>query len=123
VAADRSEISARYYQKHKDKCVAANKKWRLENLEAQRLINARAYQKSKPSQMKSRYGLSADQYSALMAVPCGICGGKATDVDHDHNTGRVRGGLCGHCNRGLGSFADNPVLLRMAADYLVKSGG
>lgn len=53
---------------------------------------------------------------------CVICGdsGKLV-VDHDHQTGKVRGMLCNHCNRGLGHFRDDPMLLEFAAQYLYAS--
>jgi hypothetical protein len=39
-------------------------------------------------------------------------------VDHCHNTGGVRKLLCHNCNRALGLLADNPELLRKAANYI-----
>lgn len=54
---------------------------------------------------------------------CVICGSaEPLVVDHDHKTGKVRGMLCNHCNRGLGHFRDDPELLHFAAIYLQELG-
>lgn len=54
---------------------------------------------------------------------CMLClkkdsGNKRLCIDHDHLTGKFRGLLCGHCNKGLGHFRDNPELLIKAARYI-----
>lgn len=70
------------------------------------------------------YGLTPDVVATLRALPCGICGappgsdGIAHAIDHDHATGRVRGVLCGACNRGIGLLRDSADLLHRAAAYL-----
>ncbi len=72
----------------------------------------------------TRYGITRDDFYALLAAQqgvCAICGGVESQrlhVDHDHTTGAVRGLLCGPCNRGLGSFRDNPRSLQAAVTYL-----
>lgn len=39
-------------------------------------------------------------------------------VDHNHETGKVRGLLCHNCNRALGLFKDNPSVLQKTFEYL-----
>jgi hypothetical protein len=73
---------------------------------------------------KFRNSISDEALLELKATTheCVICGDKtALVVDHDHITGKVRGMLCGHCNRGLGHFRDDPTLLEFAAQYLYAS--
>jgi hypothetical protein len=71
-----------------------------------------------------RYGISAVELERQVERQAGLCliclrdlDGKA-HVDHDHQTGEVRGVLCFNCNGGLGQFRDDPHLLTRAAAYL-----
>ena len=76
----------------------------------------------------SKYKITAEKYDSLLQAQggaCAIC--RASEpgtshgfwhVDHCHNEGHVRGLLCSTCNTGLGSFRDQPAVLRRAADYL-----
>ena len=72
------------------------------------------------------FGLTLTEYDERLYRQGGVClicqttcvTGKRLAVDHDHDTGRVRGLLCTRCNQGIGLFLDNPLLLRSAATYL-----
>jgi len=82
---------------------------------------------------KTRYGISADEYDSRCSQAdkdgCAICGIKQPNgtrwkdkwhLDHCHSTGKVRGMLCGNCNRGLGQFQDSEEIMTKAIDYLKK---
>ena len=73
----------------------------------------------KDSYVRLKHGISLDAYDRYLSVPCAICGGKSTELDHDHKTGRIRGGLCHLCNGGLGFFKDSPEYLVKAARYVL----
>jgi len=72
--------------------------------------------------LKHRYGIGADEVGALIASQdnrCPICGRlDPNHVDHDHDSGRVRGVLCFNCNGGLGQFSDDIDRLAAAIAYL-----
>jgi hypothetical protein len=89
------------------------------------------------------FGITLEEYNALLGAQggvCAICGnppalalglrsrrqGRAVRprlvVDHDHDTGAVRGLLCTPCNRGIGLLNDDPKRVRAALDYLEERG-
>jgi len=43
-------------------------------------------------------------------------------IDHNHETGEVRGILCKNCNRALGLLGDNPETMSRAESYLLDRG-
>ena len=84
-------------------------------------------EQSKYYKAKERYGLTKEEYDELMkATNCRICKCPFKDstphIDHNHETGKIRGVLCGSCNKGLGLFKDNPVILSSAIKYLLIEG-
>lgn len=71
-----------------------------------------------------RYQLTLPMYKKLLERAkhrCEICRGRVRlNIDHNHRTGKVRGVLCGPCNRGLGYFRDRPAYLRAALRFLAR---
>jgi len=80
--------------------------------------------------LKRLYGLELEEYETMLCEHkgvCAICGeppikgrGKKLHVDHDHETGIIRGLLCGQCNSALGNFKDSVKILKKAIEYLTK---
>lgn len=77
--------------------------------------------------LKRVFGLTEDQYDALLLNQkgcCGVCRRSAESfprrlaVDHDHKTGQIRGLLCTHCNRYVIGRHREPELFENAAEYL-----
>lgn len=77
-----------------------------------------------------KYGIKPADFWALVEKQdggCAICDTKPANplllvVDHNHDTGKVRGLLCGGCNTGLGIFGDSPERLERALGYLEDRG-
>lgn len=83
---------------------------------------------TKDAVISAKYNINLDQYNELLKKQqycCAICnttkpGGPGNEfvIDHCHDTGKVRGLLCNHCNTGLGKLGDKIESLEKALDYL-----
>jgi hypothetical protein len=97
------------------RCSKTSVKDRQRSFENQRLIKS--------------YGISIERYEEMEKAQNGLCAicksprkeGIRFNIDHNHDTGQVRGLLCSGCNRGLGYFKDRPDLIKKAADYLISN--
>ena len=72
------------------------------------------------------YGITEAEYAALSLKQGGVCAickkpegtRRLLSIDHNHQTGKVRGLLCNTHNRMIGLAHDDPAILRTAAGYL-----
>jgi hypothetical protein len=87
--------------------------------------------KKRNTHLTTKYGITLEEYETMLGAQdggCKICGATEANkpgnrytnlvVDHNHETGQVRGLLCNAHNRALGMFDDDVELLQKAIDYL-----
>ena len=85
--------------------------------------------KTKDRYLQRKFGISLHEYDARLALQhgvCRICNGTNWDnialaVDHDHQTGSVRGLLCNRCNTVIGLLNESPDLLSKIQKYMESS--
>ena len=130
---------AKYYQGHKKEKKDWEKKRREQDLEAfkKKSREAQARYRKNPNNtihlryLKSRYGMTLEEYAELFDKQKGLCAicstppretkrGNRLHVDHSHETGKIRGLLCHLCNSLLGNAKDRTDTLKKAIDYLEK---
>lgn len=76
------------------------------------------------NRIKNRYGITEKDFNKRLEQQknlCAICFKKPNTrlhIDHCHKTSKVRGLLCGNCNRALGLLKDNTMFLAKAIEYL-----
>lgn len=68
--------------------------------------------------LNKKYGITPDEWHTYSINGCEVCGSAGEVIDHNHNTGKVRGCLCNNCNSALGFAKDNPSILCSLAEYL-----
>lgn len=134
-----SEGEKRYRIKNKEKIRLHRAKLRKENPESYReadkkqrdirkQINPQKEKaKARNNALNCNYGITLKDYNLLLEKQnhkCAICesdnaGGRGVfHVDHDHETGKIRGLLCHKCNTGIGLLDDNIKILSKAINYL-----
>ena len=101
----------------------------------------RAYRNKRPDfhrnhNLRQRYGITVADFESILSsqnFTCAICeveishaldykGGKSVAVDHNHETGEVRGILCSGCNLVLGHARESTEVLYRAIVYLSERG-
>jgi Autographiviridae endonuclease VII len=124
-------------QRKREQNATYQREWRAKNVGRVRPVEAQRARKLYESSPQRRryiwghnlmrfYGMTIEAYEALEQQQGGVCAicegpplGRAIrlHVDHCHETGRVRGLLCGKCNTAIAFLGDNPNLLKRVADY------
>ena len=131
------ELMKPYRKKEKQK--KRLDKWREENPEKyqEQYKNDTSKQKSreyyhnnkvnvKDTYLQTNYGITLKDYNFLLEKQnekCKICNsecstGKSLAVDHNHETGKIRGLLCKNCNTSIGLLKENISVLENAIIYL-----
>jgi hypothetical protein len=119
--------SKRYYRETCERRLEVAAEWRASHPEQHRQ-NARRFK------LKSKYGITPEQYDAMYAEQRGLCflcgrsqtGSRRLDIDHCHRTRQLRKLLCGICNRFVGVIERDPGWLARTLEYLTlfpKTGG
>lgn len=116
-------------QRHHD-LYWGNEEYRQKQLENGRKRQAeyralKTFEERKNERLMRRYNLTLEDYQGWVDEQrghCAICNKVPVKsklvIDHDHDTGTLRGLLCTKCNTGLGKFDDDFQLLEKALTYL-----
>lgn len=107
-----------YYQTHK----VQQKLWYEQNKDH---ANATSHK----YKLRKQYNMTPEDYEVLLQQQsgvCAICGatnpnGSRLGVDHDHETGKVRGLLCSTCNVALGKLEKDRTWAEKAITYLIQA--
>jgi hypothetical protein len=110
----------------KEKRSAYNRDWRERNQESLKVRERARYLREREAVKARKYGITIEEVQRLERVThCEACGNALAKpcIDHDHETGAVRGVLCHLCNRTLGLFGDNAERLTKLVQYAVERCG
>jgi len=120
-----------WYQANRETVIAKVRQWQRDHKD---IVNERnrAYREANPSAMRDwhlqrAFGMTQADYDAILRAQgggCAICGKppgtRSLHIDHDHESGEIRGLLCVSCNNALGQFKDDVELLARACSYLQR---
>ena len=127
-----SEYQQRWRDKNREAYNAYMRNWRAANpdkLKARKTVNNKEARRK--YHLKAKYGITPEQYNALLTAQDGVCAickqpefsirrgsYKSLDVDHNHDTGQVRGLLCSACNASLGLLKEDLKRVKSLLTYI-----
>jgi hypothetical protein len=116
-----------YYLANKERLDERQRAWRQENPERVKAYYVQKRPRARERKLERVYGLTAEDMMCMLAAQknrCAVCGTPFAltklNVDHCHRTGKVRGLLCGGCNRAAGQIGDDPERLRKLLAYVER---
>lgn len=124
-----------WYSRNREYSIGRVKEWQHKNPERLRAWR-RKYREEHGEEKKRRdreghlrrkYGVTQNMFEALVLAQlgkCAICGANEAmelHIDHDHRTKKVRGLVCGKCNKAIGLLNDDPDRLTSAKKYLERA--
>jgi hypothetical protein len=104
-------------QSHPEETKKASKKFYKENIVKLR----------ERSWARQGITMTFEKFNELLSLQdnkCGICEAhssqfkKSFHVDHNHETGKIRGLLCTNCNTAIGLLNENPILFTKATEWI-----
>jgi hypothetical protein len=124
--------NAERYIKNRETILGYKRKWSINHpekvLEAARKARIKYKDRNTNYCLVRKYGITLEEYNLLVAKQNGLCGmcQKPKDrrrfcVDHDHQTGKIRGLLCDRCNTGIGLIGDSHNSIKRALLYLERT--
>jgi hypothetical protein len=132
------KLSENHYKTNSEKYLAKQKEYRINNKDKiskyAKEYGEKNKDKRKDNKLNRTYGISLEEYKIMAYKQSGVClicgkepienGNNGTNnilvVDHNHTTGKVRGLLCGKCNKAIGLLHDDISILKSAIEYLEK---
>lgn len=132
------EYHRQYYLRNKAKINASCKEYREKNKEILSQKSKNKYDPilQKEKTLKKAYGLTLNDFNAMLVSQsnkCPICKVELTkqcgrfkrrktdaNIDHNHDTGKVRSVLCQRCNVVLGAVNEDEDILTNMIGYIKK---
>ena len=116
------EYSRKRYEAKRELCLSRSSSWKKKNRKRVKFLQRR-------NSLQSRYGITIEQYDAMLSKQDGVCltcerpclSGLHLAVDHDHDTGLIRGLLCRDCNTVLGKVNESVEILRKMITHIVRN--
>jgi len=127
-----------YYENNKDIILEKMKVYAKtpKRLEWQKNLQNSTHFKTKNNlrKMKNKFGMTPSDYEVMLNSQngcCAICGKHHTEfnvknktrlcIEHNHQTGKIRGLVCVKCNSVIGFANDNIQVLENAIEYLKRN--
>ena len=129
------KLQQAWYQRNREYALARTQRWRDANPEKYEEWRRRNREENRPrlseanrrGHLRRKYGLSVEEYDFIRVVQgdlCAICGEEeipGLHIDHHHQSGLIRGLLCGKCNKAIGLLKEDPALFDAASSYLQRT--